>query len=86
MVIGMGLAAAIVTSSNDACGLGCMGTPATLLKVYGAIALPAIFLYFAGDDDDPEALTTPERVGIRFAFALDPILQKTQPRALWQHP
>lgn len=86
LLIGMGLAGVIVSSSNDACGLGCMGSGSTLLMVYGAIALPAVFLYFAESDDDAKAQTTPEGIGIRFAFALDPILQEISPRALWRNP
>lgn len=86
LVMGLGLAAAILSNSKDACGLGCMGSVSTILMVYGAVILPPVVLYFAGDDIDAQAPIPPERFGIRFAFALDPVLQKIQSRALWQNP
>lgn len=80
----------LLGGGGEACGLGCMGNPGTLLMAIGGglgvlVGLPYLG-YKIGQSIDAKAQTTREGLGIRFAFALDPILQKFQRRALWRAP
>lgn len=71
---------------GGACGLGCMGNPGVLLMAIGGgvgvlVGLPYLG-YKIGQSIDAKAQSTPEGLGIRFAFALDPIL----PNLRWRTP